>query len=461
MATPQPAQRVDLRDLYRVIRWFISIRWVATIGVPLTLVTAQFILKIELAYPALYGTAGFLGMINLVYSLLHWRNADRHWTVNHYTALFHVQILVDYLVLLLLVYFSGFLENPFIYFFVFHVLLTSFIFPPAIMWMYVVGLMMLIAAVTSAECLGWVPHFTLSDVSLVSYCSNALPRSAGLCATLAISAYLITSIRLRIEAKGRAIEIELNRYKNLDRIKSNFILQVTHELRGPIAAVSGYHDMILRGITGEIGDKTASSLQKAERRTTNLLTIIDEMIDYAYMRSESESRYRWTEIQVDRSLTEMVDKHLTHAQGRRISIQVDCEPGLTIQSNRDLFDITLGNLINNAIKYSPADTTITVSAHRDGEDIKLQVSDQGYGIEADQLEQIFEEFYRTRHARELERDGTGLGLPIVKRAVESLGGRIRVYSEVNRGTRFDIWLPRDEQHQDSVEERDIETHSHH
>jgi signal transduction histidine kinase len=220
--------------------------------------------------------------------------------------------------------------------------------------------------------------------------------------------------------------------------------------------------MILRGITGEIAEKTEHSLKKAERRTSNLLTIIDEMIDYAYMRSESESRYRWTEIQLDRTLVEIVDLHITHAQQRKISIRVDCQPGLTFVSNRDLLNILLGNLINNAIKYSPEDTTIVVSALRDGADVKFQVQDQGYGIEADQLEQIFEEFYRTRHARELERDGTGLGLPIVQRAVESLGGRIRVYSELDRGTRFDIWLPFQTGAPDNTSNgEEDETNSHH
>lgn len=71
----------------------------------------------------------------------------------------------------------------------------------------------------------------------------------------------------------------------------------------------------------------------------------------------------------------------------------------------------------------------------------LFVRDQGYGIEPEELDKIFEEFYRTRKARELERDGTGLGLSIIKRAVESLGGRLTVYSELNKGTTFYIFFP--------------------
>ena len=101
------------------------------------------------------------------------------------------------------------------------------------------------------------------------------------------------------------------------------------------------------------------------------------------------------------------------------------------------------------------DSQVTIAARRGDDEIHLRVSDTGYGIEPDQLEQIFEEFYRTRRARELERDGTGLGLPIVKRAVETLGGRITVYSELEKGTTFHIYLPSSaDQHQGEEDETD-------
>lgn len=432
---------MEHRDLHRVIGWFITIRWVAVVGVPLTLLLARHILGLDLAYTQLYITAVALAVINLAFTVLYLRKSDQQWARVHYFALFHVQILADYAILTLLLYFSGFLENPFMYFFVFHIMLTSFIFPARTVWMYVGGLVIVLAGTAAAECTGILPHFPFGGQSVDAYRTDMLPRAAALVATLAISAYLITSIRSRIEEKGRAVEIELNRYRTLDKVKSNFILQVTHELRGPIAAVSGFHDMVLRGITGDISDGTGSALKKAQRRTENLLTIIDEMIDYAYMRSDDEVRYRSTQINLEKTVADIVDLHTAHAEEKRIRLRCDCEPGLVAIASRDLLKILLGNLINNAIKYSPEQTMVRVAVRREGSELLLQVIDQGYGIEADQLEQIFEEFYRTRQARELERDGTGLGLPIVKRAVESLGGKIRVYSKPGHGTKFDIRFP--------------------
>jgi signal transduction histidine kinase len=267
-----------------------------------------------------------------------------------------------------------------------------------------------------------------------------------LCSTLTISAYLISNIKRRIAEKGRRVEVELNRYKELDRIKSNFILQVTHELRGPIAAMNGYHEMLIRGIGGKLAPRANELVHKANRRTDNLLQIIDEMIDYAYMKSEEEVRYVKSAVNVREIIDYQLDIHSSQAVQKNIQLIADCPQELFLHSNRDLLNIILSNLINNAIKYSPESTTITVYSDAVRGDsgvaeVHLTVEDQGYGIEPEELEKIFEEFYRTRKARELERDGTGLGLSIVQRAVESLGGRLTVYSELNKGTSFHILFP--------------------
>jgi len=421
------------RDLNRVISWFISIRWVAVGCVILAIVLGHVAFHYHLPFTALYLTAGGLLLANLTFhAVFRSLGAGR--------GLLHAQIAADYLFLLLLVYFAGALENPFASFFVFHVMLTGFLFPPRIVSRYVVGVLMAIVAVVACEYAGVIPHFSLG-ADMPTYRSLILPRAVGLCTTIAITGYLISSIKHRIEEKGRRVEIELDRYRQLDRAKSNFILQVTHELRGPVAAVSGFHEMVLRGITGDIGEKTRSVLERADRRTENLLTIIDEMIDFAYMKSDDETRYRLSAIEVGPILEEIVRIHQPHAQRKTIQIRPRVEDGLFCAANRDLLTIILGNLVNNAIKYSPAGRDITVAASTDGDRVHLSVSDTGYGIDPDEIEKIFEEFYRTRAAREIERDGTGLGLPIVKRAVEALGGSITVYSEIGVGTVFDVYVP--------------------
>jgi signal transduction histidine kinase len=464
----------EYTDLTRVVSWFILLRWIAAGGVLATLLFVRFRLSYPLPYNLLYSLTGLLCLINFLFTLYYLAIKHKDLARRELAVFLHVQIICDYVLLFFLIYFTGFLENPFAYFFVFHIMLTSFLFTSDIVLIYVSSLIVVFIAAFLAEYFGLIPHYRLSNGMDPRYFRVYLPRAIGLCSTLAITAYLITSIKRRIAEKGRRVEVELNRYKELDRIKSNFILQVTHELRGPIAAMNGYHEMLIRGLGGKLAPRAHELVVKANRRTENLLQIIDEMIDYAYMKSEEEVRYTKTDLNIREIIDYQLDIHSSHAIQKNIELVADCPEKLSIVSNRDLLNIILSNLINNAIKYSPGSTTVSVKADavypgarpRDavysgarsreagsrGEgagaigpaaagEVHLAVEDQGYGIEPEELEKIFEEFYRTRKARELERDGTGLGLPIVQRAVESLGGRLAVYSELNRGTAFHIFFP--------------------
>lgn len=440
----RPGSKIDsseYTDLNRVVSWFILLRWIAAVGVLLALFLVRLRLGYPLPYTLLYLLTGVLCLINLLFTLYYAVIKKRNLSRRELAVFLHVQIICDYVLLFFLIYFTGFLENPFAYFFIFHIMLTSFLFSSDVVFVYVGALIALFIGASFAEYFRVIPHYLLSDTIDSGYFRLYLPRAIGLCSTLAISAYLITSIKRRIAEEGRRVEVELNHYKELDRIKSNFILQVTHEIRGPIAAMNGYHEMLMRGIGGKLAPRANELVHKANRRTENLLQIIDEMIDYAYMKSEEEVKYNKTTIRLREIIDYQMDIHSSQAIQKNIDLVSNCPNELQIHSNRDLLNIILSNLINNAIRYSPDSTTIAVNAGREGGEMHLFVRDQGYGIEPEELDRIFEEFYRTRKARELERDGTGLGLSIIKRAVESLGGRLIVYSELNKGTTFHIFFP--------------------
>jgi signal transduction histidine kinase len=444
MQIPRLGSKVDsseYTDLNRVISWFILLRWIAAIGVLAALFFVRFRLQYRLPYELLYGLTGILGFINLLFTFYYRYLKKKDLSRRELAVFLHVQIICDYVLLFFLIYFTGFLENPFSFFFVFHIMLTSFLFSSDIVLIYVSSLIFLFIGAFLAEYFHLIPHYALSRDIDPHYFRVYLPRAVGLCSTLAISAYLITNIKRRIAEKGRRVEVELNRYKELDRIKSNFILQVTHELRGPMAAMNGYHEMLSRGIGGKLAPRAKELVRKANRRTENLLQIIDEMIDYAYMKSEEEVRYTKTKLSLCEIIEDQLDIHSSQAIQKNIDLVSSCPDDLKIYSNRDLLNIILSNLINNAVKYSPESTTIAVDALHEAGEIHILVKDQGYGIEPEELEKIFEEFYRTRKARELERDGTGLGLSIIQRAVESLGGRLSVYSELDKGTTFQIFFP--------------------
>lgn len=437
-------ESTEYTDLGKVIRWFINLRWIAAAGVLSALFVGRLLYHFALPFTVLYSLAGALVFVNLGFTVYFYVYKNYNLSRNEMGTLFHIQICSDYIFLFLLVYFTGFLENPLVYYFVFHIMLTSFLFSRRIVSLYVFSLIVLFALVAVGEYTNILPHFSLRSAGGIEegYSSLILVRTFALCSTLVLTAYLIGSIKERLEERGHRVEVELDRYKSLDRAKSNFILQVTHEIRGPIAALKGYHEMIQKGITGQIPDRTKQTIERANHRTQNLLNIIDEMIDFAYMKSEEEKKYTRTELNVRSIIQYNLDLFITMAQKKKIKTISSCPKELVIEANRDLLNIILGNLITNALKYSGNGTTVTVNAQEEGKDIHLLIKDEGMGIEPGEIEKIFEEFYRTRRAREIEQDGTGLGLSIVQKAVNFLRGRITIYSEVNNGTSFHIFLPK-------------------
>ena len=452
MQVSSKLESTEYTDLNKVIGWFIALRWIAWLGVLIALLVINFTYHYELSYNILYPLNGLLFLVNLSFTIYYHVFKQRNLSRKEMGIFFNVQVCSDYTILFLLIYYTGFLENPFSYYFVFHIMLTSFIFSPMVVFIYVGALVSVFIAVSLAEFYQLIPHFSLNIAAISSsYYDLIFLRAVGLCSTLIIAAYLINSIKIRIEERGKKVEVELSHYKSLDKTKSNFILQVTHELRGPLAALKGYHEMILKEITGKIEPRTRETLQRANRRTENLLTIIDEMIDFAYMKSEEEVRYDKTDIRLKAIIDYDIDLFANRARQRNIQFVSSCPKDLTIWANRDLLNIILCNLITNALRYSPAGKTITINAMEDNDRIHILVKDEGMGIKPEELPSIFEEFYRSQRAREIERDGTGLGLPIVKRAVEVLNGKITVYSEVDKGSSFHIYLPKKNSQKDKEE----------
>lgn len=435
-------EAMEFSNLHKVIGWFIKLRWIACIGVFLTLIVFSTLLNQKLPYKILFSINFILFTANLSYGLYHVKIKKKVLTNREKRYFLHIQIISDYILLILLIFFTGYLENPMIYYLVFHIMLTSFLFSEKILFVYTTAAVCLIVILSLFQNKMIIPYFPLpiSDNADLYY-DRVFIRTVGISSILIITAYLIASIKDRIDFKGKMCEVELSRYKSLDKVKSNFILQVTHELRGPLAAVMGYHEILLKGLTGELPDKSLKILTKANIRTDNLLTMIGEMIDFAYMKSEKEIIYEDKKLFFSSLISDNISLVKDSAKKKNISFTVNCAKNISLKTNRDLINMILGNLLTNSIKYSHKEGDVSITCSKAKNEVHLIVADKGIGIHDTELEDIFDEFYRTRTARSLEKDGTGLGLAIVKRAVNSLNGRINVFSGEGKGTSFHIYLP--------------------
>jgi PAS domain S-box-containing protein len=225
-----------------------------------------------------------------------------------------------------------------------------------------------------------------------------------------------------------------------DRTKSEFLATISHELRTPLYAVIGYADLLAEGEFGPVTAAQSTPLERIRRNAQELCDLITAVLDLSRL-AAGRLPVIVTEVQVPTLLEEL--KRETQELGERAGLQVlwKGEPTLgPLHTDGEKLKLILKNLLGNALKFTPAGSvTVATQSHREG--VEISITDTGIGIPADALAVIFEPFRQGDGAATRPYGGAGLGLSIVKRLVELLGGTVAVESEVGQGSTFRVWLP--------------------
>lgn len=234
---------------------------------------------------------------------------------------------------------------------------------------------------------------------------------------------------------------DVTRLHRLERVRRDFVANVSHELKTPITAIKGFIETLR---DGAIDDPEAGRrfLEIVARQADRLNAIIEDLLDLARIELGVERR----EIPLQPAALEEVLRGAVHATvmqaaARNIRIDLDCPPGLQARINPPLLEQAVVNLIDNAVKYSPSGGRVLVAAEQAGGEIVIRVQDWGSGIERHHLPRLFERFYRVDKARSRKEGGTGLGLAIVKHISQAHGGRVVVQSTPGQGSIFTLHLP--------------------
>ncbi len=246
--------------------------------------------------------------------------------------------------------------------------------------------------------------------------------------------------RLRlVEAQAEELAHAKAELEKLDRLKSEFMLTVAHELRAPVAAIQGYLQIIVEGYVS--AEKQRPMLQRASERAEELLTLVDRLLQLARIKGAAELEVQ--EVDLADVLEQTAALLRVEADRRSIAFELDVRARPRLLANPDHMRQLWTNLISNAIKYTAAGGRVRVSLELEGEQTIVGcVEDTGIGIAPEELTRIFDEFYRSEAAKAHAARGTGLGLAIVKRIVDTYGGRIEVASERGHGSAFTVYLPR-------------------
>lgn len=243
----------------------------------------------------------------------------------------------------------------------------------------------------------------------------------------------------RIEDLERTV-LEL---RNLDLAKSQFLTNVSHELRTPLTAIVTYGEILRDGLLGEVNARQREAIESMIGSCRQLLGMIEEILTYARTNAPAID-IRPAELPVSEVVESVREMNASLLE--RKSLRFGCEVAEELPpawADRDKVAHVLGNLIGNAIKFTPEGGWVTVRATAAGEPgwIQVEVADSGIGIDSEHHQLIFREFAQVDASRSRVHHGTGLGLSIARRFVELHGGRIWVQSQLGEGSRFFFTLP--------------------
>ncbi len=227
-------------------------------------------------------------------------------------------------------------------------------------------------------------------------------------------------------------------FKDLERVKNEFVATASHDLRNPITSIMGYSQLIMQA--GGLNEHQTDFTKRIRRSAEHMSELVENMLNLAKMDLGVELKR--DEIDIHNLLAQTAEEFKPHAEAKSQSLTLEdsaTNPGV----KGDVFQLrqVLHNLVGNAIKYTPNEGSITLSLEEENNMVTIKVQDTGYGIPPSDLPHIFERFYRVRNNGHDDIEGNGLGLAIVRSIVEEHGGQVRVESEPGRGTCFTVTLP--------------------
>jgi signal transduction histidine kinase len=487
---PQPGLTPEEQALVVRIGVFVAMRWIAIVGILVASLLARYAFNINFPMPPVYIICAFIALYNLglffqarrltteasgptpqrlitsprrFISILFQIPPASSPLVERARVIGNIHIALDLLALTALLHFTGGIENPFVFYFVFHVIIAGILLHYRVVYFLATSVILLVLLLVGLEYSRVIPHIHLEGfVSTELYNQGAY--IAGVLTALATclygSAYMVTQISgelrkrqrevLTLQSEGlrektRELEAAIKELAKLEegrRHLLNFLAIASHDLKAPLAAVQSYLQLMLGGFTGELAEKQRHMVGRSNTRISELLELINDLLDI----SRIEGGQIVTEMEAV-SLSEVAVGSLESvqplAEEKKIKLRVDIAKDLPkIKGAQTRLQQVFTNLLSNAIKFTPEQGEIKLRVSRDGE-IKAEVMDTGEGIEAEELPKIFDDFYRG----DKERSGTGLGLSIVKRIVEAHGGKIWAESpnpddKSGRGSRFVITLPK-------------------
>jgi signal transduction histidine kinase len=229
--------------------------------------------------------------------------------------------------------------------------------------------------------------------------------------------------------------------REIDELKSQFLSNVTHELRTPLTSIKGYADNLLDGVVGELNEKQRRYIEGISHNSERLMRMINNLLNLSRI-EVGKSEFIPTRLPLFPLISEMVFEFTPIAEKKGVSLSLNSISDITLFADGDKLREIIANLLDNAIKFTPPGGRVSVYVEDRGRWVGISVEDTGIGIPSEDLDRIFDRFHQIQMKGKARSRGIGIGLAIVKNFVELHGGRITVQSELGKGSRFTVILPK-------------------
>ncbi|NOX43507.1 MAG: PAS domain S-box protein [Gammaproteobacteria bacterium] len=237
-----------------------------------------------------------------------------------------------------------------------------------------------------------------------------------------------------------AIVRDVTERKKIERIKSEFVSTISHELRTPLTAINGSLTLIENGVTGTVNEKTLGLITNANRNAKRLAALVNELLDTEKMASGT-MKYDMQECGVTELINKALEINEPVAKQSNISLSFSEQVSVSVYVDPNRFIQIMTNLLANAIKFSPTNSTIKTSVQLINDEVKIAITDHGSGIPKEFRSKIFNKFAQADSSDTRKHGGTGLGLSIVKLIIEEFKGRIDYTSIPDKETIFFFFIP--------------------
>jgi len=446
------------------LRVFVTIRWITILGILAGTLVASRIFHVGFPTTAAYAVCAFIALCNLalLYQSRRMRKMPASLAIHQARIWGTVHLLLDLAAFTVLLHFTGGIENPFIFYFVLHIIGASIILHYMAVYLLATSVIVVVALLVGLEYAGVIPH-----VNLAGFASPELYREGSyvlavllvLGSALFAATYMATSVAGELRKSQRAVVSlsqrllrqrtgELERASveiaKLEEEKNRFLRFLgiaAHDLKAPLTAIQGFLWIMLGGYSGEITEKQRNMLERSTFRIKELLNLISDLLDIPRIET-GQIVEEMKLVSLSKVIKDSIRDLRELAKQKKLKLEVEL-PAVSpkIYGSAPRLQQVITNLVSNAINYTP-EGSVAIRVNEKDKEIQVEIMDTGIGVPTEDLPRLFEDFFR---ASNVESKGTGLGLSISRRIVEAHGGKIWVESpcpETGKGSRFTFTLPR-------------------